>query len=305
MEEIEKTKKGRKVHRGVVTRLVNKVDAHLNEDPDNLAYGKLRQYATELRERKENLKGLDEAILDLMIEEDLDDENCENEVAEASEVSEKIGFCLNSIEAALNETNCDNSSRHSENGSLSRAGSVESVASVRSSLAAEGASSRKVKLPKLELKKFSGKIAEWPEFWDGFKSSIHDDDQLAEVDKFKYLRSYLEEPAKGVVTGFSLTDADYDAALELLRKRYAKPSVIKRAHLNDLINLAPVYSEKNVQRLRVLHDQIETRFRAMEAQEINQKSYSSVIVPVLMGKITMESGSGQYGALCFVAAVFS
>ena len=284
MEEIEKTKKRRKAHRGVVTRIVNKVEAHLTEDPEALSHGKLRQLASELREKKEILKGLDDAILDLMVEENLDDENCEKEAAEASEVSEKIGICLNSIDDALRTLDIMNSSKHSS-ANLSRAGSVESVTSVGSSLTSGGANSRKVKLPKLELKKFSGKIADWQEFWDSFKSSIHNDDQLAKVDKFKYLRSYLEDPAKGVVTGFSLTDDNYDAALELLRKRYAKPGVIKRAHLNDLINLAPVYSEKNVQRLRILHDQIETRFRAMEAQKIDQDSYSSVIVPVLMGKI--------------------
>eukprot|EP00794_Sanderia_malayensis_P017908 gene17908-biopygen12896 len=145
---------------------------------------------------------------------------------------------------------------------------------------------RRVKLPKLELKKFGGKIAEWPEFWDGFRSAIHEDSQLAKVDKFKYLKSFLEEPARSVVSGFPLTDADYDSALELLKGRYAKPSVIKRANINDLINLAPVYNEKSVQRLRHLHDQIETRFRAMEAQRVNKESYSSVVVPILLGEST-------------------
>ena len=109
---------------------------------------------------------------------------------------------------------------------------------------------RKVKLPKLELRKFSGKIVEWPEFWDGFRSAVHDDEQLAKVDKFKYLRSYLEEPARSVVAGFPLTDADYDSAIEMLKDRFAKPSVIKRVHLNDLALLPPVHNEKNVHGLR-------------------------------------------------------
>ena len=97
---------------------------------------------------------------------------------------------------------------------------------------------RKVRQPKLELKRFLGRIAEWLEFWDGFCSAIHEDESLAKVDKFKYLRNYLEEPARSVITGFSLTEAKYDSTLNLLRKRYAKPSVTKRAHLNDIINLA-------------------------------------------------------------------
>ena len=141
---------------------------------------------------------------------------------------------------------------------------------------------RKVKLPKLELKKYSEKIAEWPEFWDGFRSAVHDDEQLAKVDKFKHLRSYLEEPARRVVAGFPLTDADYDSAVEMLKDRFAKPSVIKRVHLNDLAPLPPVYSEKNFQGLRNFHDQIETRFRALEAQGVDKEANSSVVVPTLM-----------------------
>ena len=64
-----------------------------------------------------------------------------------------------------------------------------------------------------------------------------------------------------------------------------KPGVIKRAHISELINLAPVFNEKSVQRLRNLRDQIETHFRAMEAMGASKESYSSVVVPVLMGKI--------------------
>ena len=45
---------------------------------------------------------------------------------------------------------------------------------------------RRVKLPKLELPKFSGKNSQWQEFWDGFRSAVHDDESLAKVDKFKY-----------------------------------------------------------------------------------------------------------------------
>ena len=40
---------------------------------------------------------------------------------------------------------------------------------------------------------------------------------MAKVDKFKYLQSYLEEPASSVVMGFSLTDSAYDSAVELLK----------------------------------------------------------------------------------------
>ena len=176
-------------------------------------------------------------------------------------------------------------------------GRSKSIESINSGMSALSFAGRKVKLPKLEMRKFSGKITEWQEFWDGFKSAIHDDAQLANVDKFKYLKSYLEESARSVVTGFPLTEKNYVTAIELLKKRYAKPGVIKKAHINELINLSPVFSEKSVNRIRNLHDQIETRFRAMEAQDINKESYSSVVVPILLSKIpeTLRNNMIRFG----------
>ena len=143
----------------------------------------------------------------------------------------------------------------------------------------------RVKLPKLELKKFSGKVHEWQEFWDSFRSAIHDDEDIAKVDKFKYLKSFLEEPARGVITGFALTDADYDSAVDLITKRFARPSVIRHAHINEMANLSPVFNEKSVGRLRHFHDQIEAHYRGLEALGGDRQSYSSIVVPLLMAKL--------------------
>ena len=242
---------------------------------------RVQQLLSDLREKAVVLKELDEGILEIMFEIE-ENEACETEAEEANEIKEKITYRIFLLEDALKKEPSTNP-QPEEN--LERSLSVESINSIASSTSPVKGNQRKVMRPKLELRKFSGNIAEWQEFWDGFRSAIHDDDELAKVDKFKYLRSYLEEPARGVVTGFALTDSNYDAAVKLLIKRFAKPNFIKRALINHLINLPVVHSEKNVSRLRNLHDQIETKFRALEAQGIEKQSHSSVVVPVLMAKI--------------------
>ena len=143
----------------------------------------------------------------------------------------------------------------------------------------------RIKLPKLELKKFSGKIHEWQEFLDSFRSAIYNNEDIAKVDKFKYLRSFLEEPARGVITGFALTDADYDSAVDLLTKRFARPSVIRHAHINEMANLSPVFNEQSVGRLHHFHDQIEAHYRGLEALGVDKQFYSSIVVPLLMTKL--------------------
>jgi hypothetical protein len=85
--------------------------------------------------------------------------------------------------------------------------------------------------------KFSGKVHEWQEFWDGFSSAIDGNTQLSEVDKFSYLRGLLLEPAQSTIQGFALTADNYKAAVDLLKKRYGKKILIQRAYVNKLLNM--------------------------------------------------------------------
>ena len=100
-----------------------------------------------------------------------------------------------------------------------------------------------------------------------------------------------------VVTGFALMDRDYDSAIDLLRSRYVKPGVIKRAHINELINLTPAVNKKSIQRPRNLQHQLKTHFHAMEAQGVNKEWYSSVVGPVFTGKIpeTLHNDMIRFG----------
>eukprot|EP00794_Sanderia_malayensis_P005770 gene5770-biopygen4684 len=90
---------------------------------------------------------------------------------------------------------------------------------------------------------------------------------------------------RGLKVGLTLSDKDYDAAVDILERRYAKPMQIKRAHINNIINLAPVFNDRSLTRLRNLHDDLEAHFRGLEAMGAEQETYSSVVVPVVMEKI--------------------
>ena len=83
--------------------------------------------------------------------------------------------------------------------------SAETVSHSNSSIS----NNTKVRLPKLEVRKFSGKIQDWREFWDSFESAIHKNEGLSDIDKFTYLRGLVEEPAKSSIAGFALTAVNY------------------------------------------------------------------------------------------------
>ena len=314
---VDRAKKLRRTTRCLVTNLVHKVSDRLKQQPDGIDRRKLRQFLADLKEKSTELKKLDKVILDNYFDTDADEDTCDNEAEEANAIQERISYSVLSIEDMLAERSEEKNSSVCAD-TVRRVGSKESLVSMKSrstvgtaassdsrtsvttrvssksSVGTAGSTENsggddqqrvRVKLPKLEMRKFTGKVEDWQEFWDSFRSAVHGDSGIAKIDKFKYLRSYLEEPARRVIAGLTLTDADYHAAVEILKNRFAKPALIKRVHINQLLNLAPVFNERNVGRLCHLLDDIETHFRGLEALKVDKESYSSIVVPVIMDKI--------------------
>ena len=122
---------------------------------------------------------------------------------------------------------------------------------------AQMSSKRKARLPKLEMKRFSGDICRWQEFWDCFESSVDSDQELAPVVELNYLRGLLDGPEKAAIAGFESTNSNYNEALKVLKERYGKRSVIQRAHLNGIMSVNAVRDDENILGLRQFQDTIE------------------------------------------------
>ena len=142
----------------------------------------------------------------------------------------------------------------------------------------------KARLPTLEVRKFDGKLHEWQEFWDLFESAIHRNESLRDVDKFSYLRGLLVGPARLAVAGFALTSTNYESAVDL-KKRYRKKTAIQLTHVNELLNVQPVYNERDAHRLCSLYDFMETKYRALQALEADKSTYSAIVVPAVLEKL--------------------
>ena len=62
----------------------------------------------------------------------------------------------------------------------------------------------KVKLPKLELPKSDGDIIDCRGFWDQFHVAIHENENIAEIGKFTYLKYFLAYSALSAISGLYL-----------------------------------------------------------------------------------------------------
>ena len=59
--------------------------------------------------------------------------------------------------------------------------------------------------------------------------SIHWNPNLSTIDKFSYLLGFVEEPAKTAIAVFALTLANYEAPLDLLKRRFGRKENIQKS----------------------------------------------------------------------------
>ncbi len=68
---------------------------------------------------------------------------------------------------------------------------------------------------------------------------------------------------------FSLTAANYEAAIDILKRRFGRKIAIERAHVNDLLKVLSVHHDKNTVGLRRLYVTFEVYHRGHRALGVN------------------------------------
>ena len=140
---------------------------------------------------------------------------------------------------------------------------------------------QKVKLPKLPLPVFGGKITEWPAFWDSYSSTVDKNEELSKVDKFKYLISSLSGEAREALNGFNLTEAQYEQAIKHLKGRYDDKEYILHSYYTTLSNVPK--SSNGTSDIRRTFSFIETQLRSLEC--MGENIMNNYIVSLIKSKL--------------------
>ncbi|GFY41797.1 peptidase M20 domain-containing protein 2 [Trichonephila inaurata madagascariensis] len=131
-------------------------------------------------------------------------------------------------------------------------------------------------------------ISSFPSFWARFKSAVHENSSLNDVDKFSYLKSVVTSDAELAIRGLTLTSENYAKAIKILEDRFGRKELIVDFHMNRLLNLTPVRKSFDVIALRNLYDQLEIHIRGLESLEISPDSYSCLLFPIIMKAIPLD-----------------
>ena len=127
-----------------------------------------------------------------------------------------------------------------------------------------------VELPKLQLKKYGGDPVNFIEFWDTFRSTIHENKVLSNVQKLTYLKETVKDKDLSAISGLEVSDANYAVALTILDDRFGNKQSQVDAHYVALTDLPGATHQ--TQSLRKLYDGIESHMRSLTAiaQDVNQ-----------------------------------
>ena len=145
------------------------------------------------------------------------------------------------------------------------------------------------KLPKLQLPKFSGRVTEWNYFWDSFDSAIHSNPNISNVSKFNYLQSLLEGSASRAIKGLTLTSANYDNAISILRERFGKTQQTIAAHMDEILKIQACNYSGRTSQLRYVYDKISVHVRGLASLGISSEQYGSMLIPIIMSKSQTKS----------------
>lgn len=266
-EGLAKKKRIRAGHRASATRTLAKANGALAAETADEA--KLSQLKLTLEEKLGTLKLLDDDIVELIEEEAL-----ATEIEQADDFKGEIYAALVRIDKVLKRT------------TPASPPTPPTVAAHEATLTrAPGPS---VRLPKLSIKPFNGDITQWTTFWDSFKSAIHENPTLSDIDKFNYLRSLLERSARESIAGLTLTGPNYMEAVAILEKRFGNTQQIISRHMDLLLNLEPVSAAYQLRNLRRLYDSVETHVRSLKSLGIDSKTYGTLLASVLLSKLPQE-----------------
>ena len=202
-ENLELFRKLRRAHRGVATKLYNEADGIMNKpftllNEDDLIQ---LQQIVELWKKKQAFlseqKQKIQSIFDYS-------NNLDDKTVETEEYDDKICQNIDNVFRFVQRN-----TRHSSQERSFAAGSTMISRNMQN-----------INLPKLDLPSFSGNCLDWISFFNRFNGAVIDNGQLTNSLRLQYLKSAVKLEASKMLTSITVTDDNFDSAMEISHNRY-------------------------------------------------------------------------------------
>ncbi|CAJ0594892.1 unnamed protein product [Cylicocyclus nassatus] len=103
-------------------------------------------------------------------------------------------------------------------------------------------------LPSFEIPFFSGDMDAFPEFWNIFAASVHNNNSVPVAVRFMYLKTHLRGDAANIIANFQPTEENYEDAVRTIQSTYNRPEHLRMRLWDKLNKQAPAKESAASQR---------------------------------------------------------
>ena len=145
-----------------------------------------------------------------------------------------------------------------------------------------------IELPKIVIKEYDGSLLNCSNYWGQFNQSVDKQEDLSDIQKFTYLKSYLVGEAERAIRGLSLNTDNYKIAVDTLTARFGNKQSRVAAHMKELCSLKPVENISDVVAMRSMYDTLEFNRSNLKELNIDVSTYGSLLIAIIFDRIPEE-----------------
>ena len=245
---------------------------------------KLERYVNELNKRARQVAEIHESLTELVeegeIENLLSEQETwfENQMKEVDVLNERIASLRESLtESQVADHNAQIVDHNAPPGSTASGSDQSETRALNSG----------IKLTKLELATFDGvEIDNFSDYREDHYTNVYNNKDLSPVVKMSYLRRTLKGDAYRMISGFTLTEEDYEVAWHLLCQRYGRFERVAMRHISALLHLEPVKQgrgQEYVNGIYKLYNEINLHVRSLKNVLTTLKA-EDILIPLIISK---------------------
>ncbi|XP_037915021.1 uncharacterized protein LOC119653933 [Hermetia illucens] len=144
------------------------------------------------------------------------------------------------------------------------------------------------KLPAIQIPLFTGLSKEWSQFIELFKSVIHENRTLKNIQKLQYLLGYLRGEAKEAVAHLQLTSSNYEAALLILEERFSNPRQVATEYLDSILDIKKL-DYRSTNDVISMYNTIRNCLAGLQNLGYATSHWDPIIIRIIMRKFDTET----------------
>ncbi|XP_062704581.1 uncharacterized protein LOC134286898 [Aedes albopictus] len=137
-----------------------------------------------------------------------------------------------------------------------------------------------IRLPEINLPKFSGRLEDWCVFRDSFESAVGSRSDIGPVEKLHYLKGLVQGEAARILDPIKVSEQGYKDAWRTLKLRFENKRQLIKCHIKTLFD-TPAMRSESAEELLALVDRFEQQISVLKSLGEPADQWSSLLVYLL------------------------